>query len=116
MKAIVKIANVYNEILEETNEELVVEKDGKVFLGALFFQVEEWEKVQDTIDEVVVDGNALDIVMAAYELKEKHGMLAKDGKSLMTMLHWQYTNGVTDEMFIDSYRCKNDQEFIERFC
>ena len=45
MKATVKIANVYDTICEDTTKDLVVEKDGQTFIGALFFKQEEWEEV-----------------------------------------------------------------------
>lgn len=111
MKASVRIANVYDEILEETTKELVVVANRKSFVGALFFRKEKWEKVKKVIDKVDVEGSALDIVLAAYNLKKKYGMLAKDDKTLQSMAHWQFVNGLTDE-WIDMHLYKNDTEFL----
>lgn len=38
MNAKVRIQNVYDEILEETKQELVIVKDRKTFIGALFLR------------------------------------------------------------------------------
>lgn len=111
MKATVKIANVYDTICKDTTKDLVVEKDGQTFIGALFFKQEEWDKIEDTVESTEVDGTAFDIMMAAYELKKKHGLLAKDDKTLTTMMHWQFINGLTDEM-LDGYGYENDTAYL----
>lgn len=111
MKFSIRIANVYDDILEETRKELVVVKDRKTYIGALFFRKNEWEKVTKVFDRIDIEGSALDAMLAAYELKKKHGLLAKDDKTLLCMMHWQYVNGLTDDLIT---RCgfKNDTEFL----
>ena len=68
MKASVRIANVYDNILEETTKKLVVVKDRKTYIGALFFKKDKEEEVKKVHDRTEVDGTALDIVLAAYDL------------------------------------------------
>lgn len=113
MKFTIKIANVYDTILEETKKELVVIKDRKTYIGALFFRKEETEVVKKVFDRVDIDGSAFDAMIAAYHLMKKHDRIAKDDKTLKTMMHWQYVNGLTDEMLLDGYKFKNDTELLE---
>ena len=71
-----------------------------------------WRDVlQDNIEEIEVEGSVLEIMLVAYNLKKKHDMIAKDDKTLQTMLHWQHVNGFSDEIF-DTYRYKNDTEYL----
>lgn len=112
MKATVKIANVYNAILEETKADLVVIKEDKTYIGKLFFEQDDHEEVRETIYEAEVDGTAKEVMLKAYKLVKKAGMVARDNKSLKCMLHWQYMNGFSDEMF-DSYKYQDDTELLE---
>lgn len=111
MKACVKIANVYDALLEETKKELVITKGNQVYIGKLFFKKEEWEKVRRSKTSVHVEGTAEEIIMKAYELLRDEDMLASDDKSLKVMLHWQFVNGFSDEM-IDTHKYKNDTEYL----
>lgn len=112
MKASVRIANVYDSLLEETKKDLVVVKDRKTYIGALFFRKEEWETVKKVFEKVEVEGSALDIILAAYKLRQKHGLVAKDDKSLLTMLHWQHVNGLTDEILTEQYSYDSDTAYL----
>lgn len=112
MNAKVRIQNVYDEILEETNQELVVVKDRKTFIGALFFKKEKWNKPRKIVEEVIVEGSALDVMLAAYNLMKKYNMTKKDDKTFKTMVHWQYINGFSDECITDGYKFKNDTEYL----
>ena len=113
MKATVIIANIFDQILEETEKDLIVIKDGKIFRGALFFELDkEYEEIAEILDKVEVEGSALDIIMEAYKLKKKHNLLKGDNMTLKTMLHWQFINGLTDEMFTYGYGYKNDNELL----
>jgi hypothetical protein len=95
----IKIANVYNTILEEVRKTLVVtRKDGEIFVGALFFPHEKDDIIMDTIEEVTMKGTAEEIVNMCCYLKWRNGLLAKDGKTLQTMEWWQYCNGFTNEL------------------
>lgn len=113
MKASIRIADVYCEILEESKKKLVIVKNHKTYVGALFFEKDPWEKVKKVYDRVDIDGTAVDILVEAYELLKAHGMLTKD--TLQTMAHWQYVNGLTDEMITDGYGCKDDEELLNIF-
>ena len=115
MKANVKIAKVYNTILEETKTDLVIEKDNKTYIGALFFEAEEHETITEIIEEQQIEGTPAAIILTAYFMKKKYNLLAKDNKTLQVMAHWQHVNGFSDEMFINSYSCKNDTEFLATF-
>ena len=112
MKVIIKIANVYDGLLEETRKELVIVKGNRVYIGKLFFKKEDFEIVRRTKNSVRFEGNAEEIMLKAYEMCKEEGMIAKDDKSLLTMMHWQYMNGLTDEM-IDSYKYKSDTEYLK---
>ena len=111
MKAVVRIQSVYNETLEKGKQDLVIEANEKVYVGALFFGQDEDDVLQDIIEEIEVEGSVLEIMLVAYNLKKKHDMIAKDDKTLQTMLHWQHVNRFSDEIF-DTYRYKNDTEYL----
>lgn len=111
MKVTIKIANVYDGILDEVRKELVIVRGRQSYVGKLFFKKEDWESVKKVHKKVVIDGSAQDIMLEAYELLREEGMLAKDDKSLLCMMHWQFVNGLTNEM-ICAYKFKNDTEFL----
>lgn len=110
MKASIRIADVYCEILEESKKELVIVKNHKTYVGALFFEKDPWEKVKKVYDRVDIDGSAVDIMVEAYGMLKAHGMLKRD--TLQTMVHWQSVNGLTDEMIVEGYECKDDEELL----
>ena len=114
MKATVSIANVYDDILKEYSKDLVVICDGKTHMGCLFFEKEEWDRIGEYIDTVDVDGSSIDVCLEAYKLLEKHNMLARDGKTLLTMFHWQWVNGLGEdpELCSGMYEYKNDTELL----
>lgn len=105
----IQIAKVYNEILEETSNELIIENNDKVHIGALFFEIDDDEKVLEVIEEIETTGTAKDFIITAYNLMKKYDLL-KDG-TLKTMAHWQYINGVTNEM-LDGYKYNSDSEYL----
>ena len=111
MNVKVRIQKVFDDITKETKQELVVVNGKKTFIGALFFKKKEWNKPKKIVEELVVEGSALDVMLAAYNLMKKYDMIAKDDKTLKTMLHWQFINGFSDEM-LDGYKYKTDSEFL----
>ena len=113
MKYTVKIQLVKDTILEETKKKLVVTRGRKSFIGALFFEKESWDVMGRVIEKKEIEGGALDVVLACYEMKKRHGMIAKDNKSFLTMAHWQHVNGLTDEI-LNFYDCKDDSEALAK--
>ena len=109
MKFSIRIANVYDAILEETTKEIVIVKDRKTYIGALFFKKDETQLVKKVIERIDFEGNAQGAMVTAYNLMKKHGMAKRD--TLKTMMHWQFINGMTDEMST-AYGFKSDEEFL----
>lgn len=114
MRASVMIAEVYDNILGELEKRLIIFHDGKVYKGCLFFPLDGNDMIMKVISVNYVDGSVWDVMMEAYTSLKVNEMLAKDGKTLMTMLHWQYVNGFSDEMFTDVYGYSNDNEYIQK--
>lgn len=113
MRANVMIAKVYNTILGETKKKVIFFRDGKVFEGALFFPMDAENLIMEVISVKYVDGTVWDVMSEAYSSMKINGMLAKDDKTLQTMLYWQHVNGFSDEMFIDAYGYENDTEYLK---
>ena len=113
MKYTVKIQEVKDDILEETKRELVVTRGRKSFIGALFFEKESWDIMGRVIEKKEIEGGALDVVLACYEMRKRHGMTTKDNHSFLSMAHWQYVNGLTDEL-LTFYNCKDDSEALAK--
>lgn len=111
MKISIRIANVYDTLLEETKKEIVIVKDRKTYVGALFFRKDETEVVKKVFEKIEFEGNAQEAMIKAYQMMKEHGLIAKDDKTLKTMLHWQYMNGLTDEI-VCTYGFKNDTEYL----
>lgn len=112
MKAIIKIQNVFDEILEETTPELVITSGKKTFIGALFFPREKWEKPRKVLEQIEAEGEPLKILLSAYALLKRHNMTKADDRTFKTMVHWQYINGFSDEMATDNYKFQNDTDYI----
>ena len=112
MRATVMIAKVYNTTLGETRKRIIFFRDGRVFEGALFFPMDAEDLIMEIISVKYVNGTVWDVMMEAYSSMKINGMLAKDDKTLQTMLHWQHVNGFSDEIFIDAYRFKTDTAYL----
>ena len=110
----VRIQDVYNSTLNETEKKLVVVVGlyQRVHIGTLFFKQDPYECLMPKIHESVKveSTNAKEICLVAYELLKEFGMLKKG--TLKTMAHWQHVNGVTDEM-LDGYNYDTDEEFYK---
>ena len=113
MNAIIKIQNIYDEILEETEPKLVLEKGKKVYVGALFFECEKWQKRRKVLEQIEVNGSMTEILLTACDMLKRHNMTKADDKTFQTMAHWQYMNGVSDDMMIENYGFKSDTDYIE---
>lgn len=96
------MAEVYNEILEETSVKLVTERNGKQFFGKLFFEPVA-EKIQKELKVVELPETADSklVVDTAYGLITEYGQLDKDGKTYSTMANWAYMNNVIPEYIND---------------
>lgn len=102
----IKIAKVWNGILEEEKLTVVAEKHGKLFFGKLFFEPTD-ESVREVLEEVEIpdESSNIEIAKACYPLYKKYGLLAKDGSSFKCCAHWAYMNGLAD-----TYKTLNDTE------
>lgn len=109
----IRIQNVYDTILKESTPDLVIKKDGRTFIGPLFFEREDWEKTTKIIEKVKADGDVIEQLIEAYYLLKKHNMTTNDNKIFATMLHWQYVNEFSDETFGELYIGKNDTQIID---
>ena len=114
MKFSIRIANVYNTLLAENRKELVIVKDHKTYVGTLFFKKDETDVVKKVFERVEFEGSAQDAMIKAYNMMKEHDLLAKDDKTLITMLHWQWINGLTNEIS-NVYGFKTDTEFLASF-
>jgi len=110
----VMIAKVYNTILGEMKKRLVVFTEGKVFEGPLFWPMEPDDMIMEIVSVNHVEGTVWDVMLEAYVALKVNGMLAKDNSTLKTMLHWQHIHGFSDEMFIDAYGTKTDEEYLAK--
>jgi hypothetical protein len=113
MWAKVRIQRVHDQILNETRNELVVVRNRRSYIGTLFFEKETWEKTGTIIEEVIVDGSTSEILIAAYKLLKKHNMLASDGQTFKTMMHWQFVNGFSNDCLTYSIGKKTDKEVFQ---
>lgn len=113
MRVNIMIADVYNNLLEETERRIVwFRDDGKVFEGALFFPLEADDMITNVVESAHINADVYDVILAGYRMLEKYDMKAKDDKTLTCMLHWQHVNGFSDEMFFDIYKAKTDTEYL----
>lgn len=117
----IRIQEVYDTILKETKLDLVIVRNDRIYIGALFFIKEEYQVLKDVLDRITLsdepsereDIMAEHICLVCYALKEKHNMLAKDDKSLLTMLHWQFVNTLTSATHIDCYEYSCDTDYLK---
>ena len=93
------IANVRNEILGENKIEPVAVKNGKLYIGQLFFEPVD-EYVQEVLDEVIIPDNAtnVEIAKALFPMNKKFGLLAKDKKTFSVNAHWAWMNGLAERL------------------
>lgn len=110
----IMIAKVYDNILGELKKKLIVFTEGKVFEGALFWPMDPNDMIMEVVSVNHVEGSVWQVILNTYGLLKANGMLAKDDKTLLTMLHWQHVNGFSEEMFIDAYGTENDTEYLAK--
>ncbi len=100
----IKIAKIYNGLLEETKVKGIFTRNGKEFFGPLFWEKDEEDEVKEILAEVtILDGESeeaeVSCVIDEYiELAKKHGLkVFKDTEK--TMKHWQFMNGFSNVIF-----------------
>ena len=96
----IQVAKIYSEILGETKIKPVAEKNGKLFIGHLFFEKEECcdEIVQEVLDEVEIPDSSsnVEIAKALQPLNAKYRMDGKD--TFGTNAHWAWMNGLAEKL------------------
>jgi hypothetical protein len=91
----IKWAVVYSTLLEESKEDIVVENEGRVHIGALLFEADDDQVVKKVIKEVTLpdDTNDMDFLDKIVEVylsnTSKHPSDAEK-----TIRHWFSMNGV----------------------
>ena len=99
----VKVVKVFNEALEKEEVEVIFEKSGREYWGALFWENEEWNKILEVLETAEVDDKyerheVLNCIQKYIEFSVKYEKETfKD--TLATMLHWQLMNGFSKEVF-----------------
>lgn len=99
----VKVVRLYNEILENEKVEIIFEKNGRTFCGALFWEEEPDSKILEVLDTAEIEdkferNEVLNCIQKYIEFSVKYEKETfKD--TLATMLHWQLMNGFSKEVF-----------------
>lgn len=98
----IQIANVYSQILKESKVEPVAEKNGKLFIGHLFFEPID-EVVQEVLEEIEIPDSSsnVEIAKALFPLNKKYNLLASDGHTYSCNAHWAWVNGLADSLDAD---------------
>ena len=91
----IKWAKIYSTLLEETKEDIVVETEGRVHIGALLFEADEDQKVKQVIEQVDLpdetsNNDFLDKIVEVYLRNSKKNYSDTEG----TIRHWFKMNGV----------------------
>ena len=115
MEAVIKIATIHNELLEEDTLDVVFEAGEVTYIGALFFKKDDIEEITEVLEEKTVNGSVLEVILTAYEMMKAHDLIAEDDQTLKTMLHWQYINGFSRDMISEAcpYRHETDTVLLE---
>lgn len=99
----IKIVRLYNEILETEKTEVIFEKNGKEFWGALFWEPDSECRILEVLDTAEIEdkferNEVLNCIQKYIEFSVKYEKETfKD--TLATMLHWQLMNGFSKEVF-----------------
>lgn len=98
MVATVKVVNVYSKILEETKKEILVEAEGKRYLGGLLDNESHWidEEINETLYSEEVNGTIEEVIDKIIETRCENGLKVYDS-SKKTMAWWGYLNGLFEE-------------------
>ena len=98
MKAILKVVNVYSSILEETNKDILIEAEGKRYLGELLDRESRWvdEEIHETLYSEEVNGNIEEVIDSIIKIRHENNMKVYDS-SKRTMAWWGYMNGLFEE-------------------
>lgn len=96
------VAKVYDSLMEEEETQIILFKNNKIFeASGLFFEWNEifTQRIEKVLKEIDLSDtiNASTLVNKVIELRKEFDMAVyKD--SYKTLMHWQYMNGVTNEM------------------
>lgn len=91
----------YDKILDEYSIKLAAEKNGKQYLGSLFFELDKGvDEIKEVLKSVELpdDADAIQIANEAWKLSYEYGKLARDGQSWATFEHWSWVNGLASKM------------------
>lgn len=100
----IQIVKIYDALMVETIMDVLFIRNGKTFSGGLFFKPEEWEHVEEVLEEVTIDdadeeAEVLKVIQTSIEMKKRHEMNVYDD-SERTMKHWQFVNGFSNVIFL----------------
>lgn len=96
------VVKAYNNILEEESVNIILNKNNYEYEASGLFDkwndLKEWENIT-TLKELELDDkiNANKLVNKVIELKKEFNLKVYE-TTFGTLMHWQYINGVTDEM------------------
>lgn len=96
MKTTIKVVRVFDTILEESdNEILVINEEGKRFLDVLLDKESEWvcEEVKETLYSVDFTGSIKETINKIIEVETINGLKVNDD-SAKTIAWWGYLNGL----------------------
>lgn len=98
MKVTIKVVNVYSEILEEVEKDILVIRDEKKYLGCLLDKESYWvdEVIKETLNSTEIEGTIEEVIEAIIEMRKVSGLTTYDS-SKSTMAWWGYLNGLFDE-------------------
>lgn len=100
MKTTIMAVKVYNNILEECENKILVvnNENGKRYLGELLDKEEEWieEEVKETLYSVDFTGSIKETINKIIEVETINGLKVYDD-SAETIAWWGYLNGLFNE-------------------
>ena len=98
MIATIKVVNVYSTILEKTKRDILVEANGKKYLGALLNSENHWvdEEINETLYSEEVNGTIEEVIDNIIKTRCENGLKVYDS-SKKTMAWWGYLNGLFEE-------------------
>ena len=103
--------NDKTEVTKDNFKKLRVKRGREAFLGATFSKaLPACDKITKVVEEVVVVGSVFDIMLKAYGLMEKHGLIKE--RTLITMCYWQYLNNFSNTVIRAAQGVGSDSEML----
>lgn len=116
MKVICKKVILLDEILGEETIDIIFEKENKIYQGALFFELDTFNKVKEILKVETFEGADIPVIRQVFNFYLENATKVSD-TTISTMEHWQHINGFSPYMISNNkFQLFSETKYLDGIC